>query len=165
MRTALPPGARDIMTGARSGRRLAMRWLALCAALALAGCASQDVGPTRQELKQTWESQNVFPAGYKNDLLAFMRTYLNDPTHIRNASVSQPQLKQLAENDRGQRYVVCVRYTARDSGGKYMPPKEGAATFVSGKLDRYFDAPVPSVRELCKDAAYAPFFELEKLTR
>lgn len=142
-----------------------MRWLALCAALVLVGCTTPDVGPSPQELKQVWESQNVFPAGYKNDLLAFMRTYLNDPTHIRNASVSQPVLKQLSENDRGQRYVACIRYTARDSGGKYMPPKEGAATFVSGKLDRYLDTPVPVVRELCKDAAFGPFFELEKLTR
>jgi hypothetical protein len=35
---------------------------------------------------------------------------------------------------------------------------------VSGKLDRFFDVPL-EVREFCKDAAFAPFPELEKLTR
>ena len=33
-----------------------------------------------------------------------------------------------------------------------------------GKLDRYFDVP-REARELCKDAAYAPFPELETLKR
>src|ERR1700692_4229950 len=139
-----------------------MRWLVVCGALALAGCA-RDIGPTPTELKQTWESQNVYPASYKVDLLAFLRTYLNDPTRVRNASVTQPQLKQLGPDER-ERYVACVRYTARNTDGKYTAPKEGAATFVSGKLDRYLDIPM-QVRELCKDAAFAPFFELEKLTR
>jgi hypothetical protein len=141
-----------------------MRWVVLGAALVLVGCASKDIGPTQAELAQTWESQNVYPTNYKADLLAVLRTYLNDPTHVRNASVSQPQLKQLGPNERGQRYVVCVRYTARNSEGKYMPPREGAATFVSGKLDRFFDVP-PQAREPCKDAVFAPFFELEKLSR
>lgn len=143
-------------------RRLALA-TAFVAAAALGGC-SHDIGPTQAELKQAWEDQNVYPAGYKSDLLAFMRTYLNDPTHVRSASVSQPQLKLLGPNEPGQRYLACVRYTARNADGKYTAPKEGAATFVAGKLDRFLDMP-REVRELCKDAAYAPFFELEKLTR
>ncbi len=137
--------------------------LATLAAAMLGGCTT-DIGPSQAELKQTWEDQNVYPAGYKTDLLAFMRTYLNDPSHVRNASASQPQLKLLGPNERGQRYVVCVRYTARTTEGKYTTPKEGAASFISGKLDRFFDVPL-YVRGLCKDAAYAPFPELEKLAR
>jgi len=140
-----------------------MRWMIVLVALALSACA-HEIGPSPEELKGTWEAQNVYPAGYKTDILAFMRTYLNDPTHVRNPSVSAPQLKLLSPNDRGERYVACVRFTARNTDGKYNPPKEGAATFVSGKLDRFLDSP-RETHEFCKDAVFAPFFELEKLTR
>jgi len=137
-----------------------MRWLALLAALAVGGCAT-EVGPSQAELKTQWEAQNIYPAGYKQDLLAFLRTYINDPTQIRAAAVAQPQRKAVGP---GERYVVCVRYNARNTDGRYTGPKDGAATYVSGKLDRFFDVP-SEVRELCKDAAYAPFPELEKLKR
>jgi len=133
----------------------------LFGALALAGCASDDVGPSTAELKARWEAQNIAPQDYKNDLLAFLRIYLNDPTHVRNATVTAPMRKTVAG---GERYVVCLRYNARDTGGKYMGAKEGAAIYVSGKLDRFVDAK-KDVQDLCKDAAYAAFPELEKLTR
>jgi hypothetical protein len=136
-----------------------MQWLALAAVLVVGGCAT-EVGPTPAELKAQWEAQNVFPQNYKADLMAYMRTYLNDPTHVRGAAVSQPQLRTVGP---GERYVACIRYDARVDG-KYAGSKDGAATYVSGKLDRYLDAPI-EVRELCKDAAYAPFPELETLTR
>ena len=137
-----------------------MRWLALVAVLMVGGCAT-EVGPSPAELKARWEAQNVFPQNYKADLMAYMRTYLNDPTHIRAAAVSQPQLKPVGP---GERYVACVRFDARKSGGQYAGPKEGAAIYVSNKLDRFLDAP-KEVREFCKDAAYAPFPELETLKR
>ena len=141
-----------------------MRWLLLLAAslaaLALGGCAS-EVGPTQAELTANWEAQNVFPKGYKSDLLAFLRTYINDPSHIRGAAVSQPVRKQVGP---GERYVACVRYSERKSDGSYAPSKNGAATFVSGKLDRFFDTP-QELYPLCRDAAFAPFPELEKLSR
>lgn len=141
-----------------------MRWLTLLAVfagvLAAGGCAT-DIGPSEAELKARWEAQNVVPQNYKQDLLAYLRTYLNDPTRIRGAAVSAPQRKQIGP---GERYVTCVRFNARKSDGKYAGSKDGVAVYVSGKLDRYFDAP-QEVRELCKDAAYVPFPELETLTR
>lgn len=130
------------------------------AALALGGCAT-DVGPSPAELKANWEAQNIFPQNYKTDLLAFLRTYLNDPSHVRGAAVSTPQLKDFGP---AQRYMACVRYTERQSDGKYAAAKDGVAMYVSGKLDRFFDEP-RQVRELCKDAALVPFPELEALTR
>lgn len=136
-----------------------MRWLALLAVLIIGGCTT-EVGPSPAELKAQWDAQNVVPQNYKNDLMAFLRTYLNDPTHIRAATVSQPQLKQVGP---GERYIACVRYNARVDG-KYAGVKDGAAIYVSGKLDRYVSAP-PEVKEFCKDAVYAPFPELETLTR
>ena len=60
--------------------------------------------------------------------------------------------------------MACVQFDARDSVGKYMGVKVGAAVYVFGKLDQFIDRP-KEAREICKDAAYAPFPELEKLTR
>jgi hypothetical protein len=138
-----------------------MRSLALLAAtlvvFANAGCTT-DVGPSPAELKATWEAQNIPPQGYRQDLIAYMHTYLNDPAGVRGATVSQPALRDFGS---GQRYVACVRYSERKSDGK---PKEGAAIYVSGKLDRFFDTP-KEARELCKDAAYAPFPEMETIKR
>jgi hypothetical protein len=133
--------------------------LGLCG-ISLGGCAS-DVGPSAAELKARWEAENVYPDGYKRDLLAFMRTYLNDPTRIRGAAVSQPERKSLGQ---GERFVVCVRYSERKTDGSYGKPKDGAATFVSNKLDRFFDSEA-EVKALCKDAVLAPFPEMEKVTR
>lgn len=130
------------------------------ATASLGGCAT-EIGPSSSELKANWDAQNVFPERYRQDLLAFLHTYLNDPSHIRDAGVSQPQLKYIGPGDR---YVACVRYNARNTDGKYQGSKDGAATYVSGKLDRFLDTP-KEVRELCKDVTFAPFPELEKLTR
>lgn len=141
-----------------------MRWLALGAAMAailLNGCARDNLEPTAADLKARWDAQNVMPANYKADLLAYMRTYLNDPTHVRGASVTAPFLKFVGPGDR---YIVCVRYNARNTDGKYMGSKDGAAIYVSGKLDRFVDSQ-RELREMCKDAAFGPFPELEKLTR
>ena len=137
-----------------------MRWLVLLAVLLVGGCET-EVGPSQAELKAQWEQQNVFPQNYKADLMAFLHTYLNDPTHIRGATVSQPQRNNVGP---GERYVACVRYNARKSDGQYAGSKDGVAIYVSGKLDRFFDGRM-EVKELCKDAVYAPFPELETLTR
>ena len=144
------------------GKRMAARLLGGLAAAVLAGCAT-EIGPTPAELKARWDAQNIYPQNYRQDLLAFLRTYLNDPTQVRGAAVSQPQLKYIGPGDR---YVSCVRFNSRNLDGKYMGSKDGAATFVSGKLERFFDTPRElRERELCKDAVFAPFPELERLTR
>ena len=144
------------------GKRMAARLLASLAAAVLAGCAT-DIGPTSAELKARWDAENIYPQNYRQDLLAFLRTYLNDPAQVRGAAVSQPQLKYIGPGDR---YVSCVRFNARNTDGKYVGSKDGAATFVSGKLERFFDTP-RELRELelCKYATFAPFPELERLTR
>jgi len=134
--------------------------MVVSAAAALGGCAS-EIEPSASELKARWDAENVYPQAYRQDLLAFLRTYLNDPSHIRDAAVSQPQLKYVGSGDR---YVACVRYNSRNSDGKYLGSKDGAAVYVAGKLDRFFDTP-KDVRGLCKEVAFAPFPELERLTR
>jgi hypothetical protein len=150
--------------GIKRMRSAWMRVLALLmaasTAIALGGCAT-EIGPSSSELKARWDAENVYPQRYRQDLLAFLRTYLNDPSHVRDAAVSQPQLKFIGPGDR---YVACVRYNARNTDGKYLGSKDGAAVYVAGKLDRFLDTP-KDVRELCKEVTFASFPELEKLTR
>lgn len=137
------------------------RWPVLALALLVGGCSTTNLDPTPAELKAQWDAQNVVPEHYKQDLLAFLRTYLNDPTHIHDAAVSPPVLKPAGPGDR---YIACVRYNARNSTGAYAGAKQGAAVYVSGKLDHFIDGQ-RDIKELCKDAAYAPFPELQQLTR
>jgi len=130
------------------------------------GACQTDLEPTQGELKTQWEAQNIYPQRYKADMLAYLRTYLNDPTHIRSAAVSQPMLKSAGP---GERFVACVRFNARSSDGKYAGSKDNAAIYRVGKLDHYVDGTTKEgamlVKDFCKDAAFAPFPELERLTR
>src|SRR5471032_1185594 len=97
----------------RPMRRLAL-FAASLAVLAAGGCAT-EVGPSPAELKANWEAQNIPPQSYKQDLIAYMRTYLNDPSGIREAAVSQPALKDFGP---AQRFMTCVRFNARKTDGK-----------------------------------------------
>ena len=129
-------------------------WLALAGALALAGCNS-DWMHARERNEQ---ANTTLPTNYKTDIVAFMQTYLNDPTGVRDAFVSAPELRTL---DNASRYVVCLRYNARSSSGKYAGSKDSLVMFRDGRLDRIVD----NAREQCKDASYQPFRELERMSR
>lgn len=142
-----------------------MRWIVwivlVAAVLTAGGCASDDLEPSQADLRAQWNAQNVYPKNYQDDLLAYMRSYLNDPDRVRNAGISTPQLK---DEGPGERYMVCVRYNARDDRGHYAGVKEGAAVYVSGRLDHFIDQK-KKVEQLCKDAAFTPFPALQTLTR
>jgi hypothetical protein len=141
-----------------------MRWIVVFLALALAACSTTtDLEPTQGELKAEWEAGNIAPTHYKDDLLAFLRTYLNDPNQIRDAAVGAPVRKRVLDNP-AERYIVCVRYNARKSSGAYAGVKTGMAIFVSGRLDHFADMP-RLVKEPCEGTAYQPFPELERLRR
>lgn len=139
-----------------------MRGMAIVAALVLSGCGT-SLEPTQADLKVRWEEGNIPPQAYKADVVTFMRTYLNDPTNVRAAQISPPFRKK-AIGDPDERFVTCVRYSARNSSGKYPGPKTGAALYYNGKLDRFLETP-REVRALCADVAFEPFPELERLRR
>lgn len=147
--------------GATPLLKIVPKWLIIFVCILAFDACSTDIGPSEAELKERWEMQNVLPTDYKSDLLAFLRTYLNDPSGVHDAGVSAPQLKPFGP---GSRYVACVRFNPRSGDGKYQGVKEGAAIYVSGKLDRFLDR-TRDLRDFCKDAIYAPFPELEKLSR
>jgi hypothetical protein len=137
--------------------------LAFGLAFALAACGT-DSEYTRQR-DRVEQAVTTYPPNYKSEIVAFMRTYLNDPTGVRDAYVSEPTLRAL---DGMSRYSVCVRYNAK-SGGQYAGPKDALVLFRDGRLDRFIDArlgPGPDMaREQCKTAAYVPFPELGRLSR
>ena len=137
-------------------------WAAVLLATMLAGCGTTGE-PTQADLRATWEERNVAPVNYKADILAVMRTYLNDPTGVRNAGVTPPARKFLP-GDPGDRFVSCLRFTAKDSTGKYAAAKTVIVVYANGKLDRVLDTPIV-VREVCKEAAFEPFPELQQLKR
>jgi hypothetical protein len=127
-----------------------LRHLALALSFALAGCNSDWLNARDRAIQA-----NTQPPGpnYKADIVAFMRTYLNDPTGVRGAFISEPALRRIEDADR---YTLCLRYTARNAASK-----DSLVVFRDGRFDRVID----SARETCKDAAYQPFPELERLTR
>lgn len=123
--------------------------LLLAVTVALAACSSSgkkgdDVEP------------NIFPANYKNEIALTLSKTLDDPTNIREAAISEPALRPVASD---QRYAVCLRYNARDWGGRYTGAKDSVAYFFGGHLNQLVDA----TPEQCGKAAYKPYPELEKL--
>jgi hypothetical protein len=130
----------------------------LLLALALAACGKTLDELSSDQRRAAWTAANVYPADYRTELVAYLRTYLNDPTGIREAGISEPALKPVGAGDR---YVVCVRFNPKRGGGGYAGLKDHLVIYAGGKLDRYIEA----AGENCKDAVYAAFPELERLTR
>jgi hypothetical protein len=121
--------------------------LLLATALALGGCG--------HNAPDSDSGINVYPANYKSDILSAMHAYLNDPTGIRDASISEPTLKSSLS-----RYVVCLKFTAKKNAKEYAAPKEIAAIFLAGRFDRFIDTP----KDECAGVTYTAFPELQKLT-
>jgi len=127
------------------------------AALLLAGCSlGQGFGFTGSD--GGGDELNARPANYKPDILNAMHAYLNDPVGMRDAGIADPALKQVGGVTR---YVVCVRYNARKNRKEYAGTKEVAAVFMAGRFDHFTEV----THEECAGAVYAPFPELEKLSR
>ena len=123
--------------------------------LVLGACAhnapSTDAAAADSEL-------NSPPTDYKREILGAMHAYLNDPTGIRDAGIAEPALKTIGNSTR---YVVCVRFNHKKRGGGYAGVKDIAAVFMVGRFDHFVD----KAQEPCAGAAYAPFPELQKLSR
>jgi len=138
---------------------------AVILAVALAGCGS---GRLREERETRI---NVYPDNYRTDLLAALHTYVSDPTHIRDAYVSDPAIRPIGAQNR---YAACVRFNARNSDGRYAGSKDVLAVFVAGRFDQFVDSSLgpagqssqaSPVKELCSQAEYKRFPELEAMAR
>src|SRR4051794_19913272 len=132
-----------------------MKLLLLLLLLLLAACAGERQFSGQET--QGGAGVNVFPEKYRAEILAYQRSYLNDPTGIRSAAITQPALRKIGSVER---YVACVRFNAKAAGGTYTGVRDHIAIFLAGKLDQ-----MAVTREECKEATYGPFPELERLTR
>jgi hypothetical protein len=108
----------------------------------LAGCS--ELGFGRQDQKP---NPNVYPANFKTDLLAYVRSNPVDLLNARDVYVSTPALKQFGSDNR---YFVCLR--ADGEGWR----KEKLVVFFSAQINQFVDA----TSEQCGAAAYQPFPEL-----
>jgi hypothetical protein len=107
---------------------------------------------------QTAPVATAFPQNYKTELLSYMRVYLNNPDGVRDAFISEPFIKTVGPLSR---YVVCVRFTAKDKDGVYQGRTEGMAVYLNGRFDQFLD----KIRDQCKEAEFKPFPELQALAR
>ncbi|WP_244485862.1 MULTISPECIES: hypothetical protein [Bradyrhizobium] len=131
----------------------------LLLSMPLAGClTSDDGGGSTTFTDDRGVANQPFPDRYREQILAFMRTYLNNPVGVREAGIAEPVQRTVGGR---LRYVVCLRYSARDTDGNYRPARERGVMFVDGRLDRILD----NAAEPCAGASYAAFPDLEKLSR
>jgi hypothetical protein len=125
---------------------------------ALAACAGGEDRDAVFNIDSGGNANQPFPDNYRPELLAFMRTYLNNPVGVHGAGMADPVQRTVGGR---MRYVSCLRFAPRESDGSYREPRERAILYVNGRLDRVAE----NAGELCAGAVYAPFPELEKLTR
>jgi hypothetical protein len=126
--------------------------------VALAACAGGDEGRSITYTDDRGVANQPFPNNYRAELLAFMKTYLNNPAGVRDAVLAEPVQRTVGGR---LRYVTCLRFTPRESDGAYRELRERAVLYVDGRLDRIIE----NASEPCAGAVYAPFPELEKMTR
>ena len=141
-----------------NGARWRRAGLFIAAALLLGGCGGHHFGFGGRGGEG--EGVNAYPQNYKADILAAMHAYLNDPTDIRDATMSEPMFKPVGN---GNRYIVCLRFDGKQDNGMYAGDKLIAAAFLAGRFDDFLDA--AAARAPCAGAALMPFPELEQLKR
>jgi hypothetical protein len=126
--------------------------------VALAACAGGDEGRSITYTDDRGVANQPFPNNYRAELLAFMKTYLNNPAGVRDAVLAEPVQRTVGGR---LRYVTCLRFIPRESDGGYRELRERAVLYVDGRLDRIIE----NASDPCAGAVYAPFPELEKMTR
>ena len=138
---------------------LSKRVAILLLPIALAACAGTDEeGRDAGITIDNGSAIQPFPANYRTELLAFMKTYVNNPVGLRDAAMAEPVQRSVGGR---MRYVSCVRFAPRETDGSYRERRERAIVYVNGRLDRVIE----KASEVCAGAVYAPFPDLEKLTR
>jgi hypothetical protein len=125
--------------------------------ISLAACADSDVGRISFTDDRGGTNQ-PYPANYRAELLAFLKTYLNDPVGVHDASLAEPVQRTIGGRSR---YVVCLRYNARETDGSYRGARERGVVYVDGRLDHI----VENVSDTCAGATYAAFPDMEKMAR
>ena len=128
-------------------------------AVVLGGCSGSSLegfafGKTPPPL--AGPDPNLYPVRYREQVAEFMRTYLNNPTKVKDAYISEPVLRPVAG---APHYVSCVRYNPRDTNNQYEGSQTMQATFLGGNLTRFL-APDG---DTCNGLAYQRFQAIESM--
>jgi hypothetical protein len=99
--------------------------------IVLAACAGSDDGSSSSFASDRNGANQPLPTDYHPQLLAFMRTYLNDPVGVHDAAMAEPVERTVGGR---QRYVSCLRFSPRESDGSYRGVREPAVVYVDGRL-------------------------------
>jgi hypothetical protein len=126
--------------------------------MSLAACAGSEEGRSISFTDDRGVANQPFPNNYRAEILSFMKTYLNNPAGVHDAAMADPVQRTVGGR---LRFVACLRFTPRESDGSYRDLRERAIVFVDSRLDHV----VENAAEICAGAVYAPFPDLEKLTR
>jgi hypothetical protein len=135
---------------------LAKRAALLLLPVWLAGCAGGDSSISFTDDRGV--ANQPYPTNYRAELLAFLKTYLNDPRGVRDAEMADPVQRTVGGR---LRFVSCLRFNPREADGSYRGARERGVVYVDGRLDRIIE----NVGEVCAGATYGPFPEMEKMTR
>ena len=99
----------------RSAKIVAMMLLPIM----LSACAASDDGKPITFTDDRGVSSQPFPKNYRTEVLAFLKTYLNDPVGVRDAVMAEPVERVVGGR---LRYVACLRFSPRESDGGYREP-------------------------------------------
>ena len=136
----------------------AKRAVILLLPIVLAACAGSDESRSISYTDDRGIANQPYPNNYRIEVLAFMKTYLNNPVGVHDAAMAEPVQRTVGGR---LRYVSCLRFVPRESDGSYREMRERAILYVGGRLEHV----VENASEICAGAVYASFPELEKLTR
>ncbi len=136
----------------------AQRTAILLLPIALAACAGSDDARSITYTDDRGVANQPYPGNQRAEVLALMKTYLNNPAGVRDAAMAEPVQRTVGGR---LRYVGCLRFTPRESDGSYREARERAVVYVDGRLDRVLE----NASEPCAGAVYAPFPELGRLAR
>ena len=90
----------------------AQRAAILLLPIALAACAADGDGRSFNYSGERGGAEQPYPNNYRVELLAFMRTYLNNPVGVRSAFMAEPVQRTVSGR---LRYVSCLRFSPRES--------------------------------------------------
>lgn len=126
--------------------------------LMLGGCGSSfsDFGFGKMPPPPPPPNPTLFPDHYREKIAEFVRTYLDNPSRIRDASITEPVLRPVAGTPH---YVVCVRYNPRNSSNQYEGLQTKQATFLGGNLVQF----LPPEGDACNGLAFQRFPALETM--
>jgi hypothetical protein len=139
------------------GFRMAVVLAVSISASLIGGCSGSSLPDLSSYYKEKPTGQNIFPADYKQELAAFLRTYIENPRQVRDASIGTPVLRPVGSGQ--PRYVTCVRYNPRNFENKYEGNKEKLAVFIDGKMNQFVD----SDPQICPGLAYQRYPEIENM--